>query len=65
MKLGEVFELGSRTPTNGLCAISFSSIYSVFAAMRFTDEIPWERGKGHFDLKCPDGQVTFRISRKR
>ncbi len=64
MRKGQSFALGAKTPEpDGVCARAFMSIYPVALARRFSDEIPWERGKGHFDVKCPDGCVVFRLSR--
>lgn len=63
---GQRFLLGAKTPEpEGLCARAFLSIYPVALAMRFSDEIPWERGQGFFDVKCPDGKALFRISREK
>jgi len=65
MKKGQAFLIGSRTPEpEGVCARSFASIYPVAMAMRFFDEIPWERGNGFFDVTCPDACVVFRLSRE-
>ena len=64
MKIGEVFILGVRTPEpNGICARAYASIYPTSTALRFSDEIPWEKGRGYFDISCPDGLVTYRLSR--
>jgi len=53
---------GAEVP-NGMCARAFHTIYPVAMAMRFSDEISWEKGRGYFDVVCPDGNITYRLSR--
>ena len=52
-KIGEVFTLGGKTP-GSMCARAYASIYPTAMAMRFSEEIPWEQGRGYFDITCPD-----------
>ena len=64
MEVGETFTVGSSTPNpKGICARAFSAIYPITTAMRFSEEISWEKGKGYYDVYCPDGMVQFRLSR--
>jgi len=64
MRKGQAFVLGARTPEpEGICARSFASLYPTATALRFSEETPWERGKGFMDVRCPDGQVVYRLSR--
>lgn len=63
-KKREKFIIGARTPIpNRMCARAFSVIYPTAMAMRFSENIPWERGKGYFDIVCPDTYVVYRLSR--
>lgn len=60
---GEVFVIGARTPdSKGICCQAFSSISSMKLAMSFTQRIDWET-KEYFDITCPHGVVTYRLSR--
>jgi hypothetical protein len=62
-KLGEVFIIGARTPaTPGICCQAFSSLASMKLAMMYTDKMSWEKND-HFDVTCPHGHVTYRLSR--
>jgi hypothetical protein len=62
-KLGEVFIIGARTPaTPGICCQAFSSIASMKLAMMYTDKMSWEKND-YFDVTCPHGHVTYRLSR--
>jgi uncharacterized repeat protein (TIGR04076 family) len=64
MKRGDVFILGVRTPEpNGMCARTYASIYPTSMALRFSEEMPWEKGRGYVEIVCPDGLVTYRLSR--
>lgn len=61
---GEVHEIGPRTPTGiGICCQAFDSLNSMRLAMAYTKKMSWETQK-HFDIMCPHGVVTFRLSRK-
>ena len=48
---------------DGMCSRSFLSIFPVALAMRHSEEVPMERGKGFVDITCPDGQTTYRLTR--
>jgi uncharacterized repeat protein (TIGR04076 family) len=64
-KQGEVFTIGGRTPEpNGICCQAFSAIEPMKLAMMLTDKMDWET-KGYFDIVCPHGFVTYRLSRIR
>ena len=62
VKAGSSWIIGIVTPT-GMCARSFISIFPVAMAMRFSEESPWERGKGYVDVTCPEGHTIFRLTR--
>ena len=60
---GEVFIIGARTPgSKGICCQAFSSISSMKLAMSLTEKMSWET-KEYFDIVCPHGFVTYRLSR--
>jgi uncharacterized repeat protein (TIGR04076 family) len=62
-RLGETFVLGARTPEGiGICANALNAIYPIALAMRLTDRMAWETQET-FDVMCPHGGVTYRISR--
>ncbi len=62
-RIGEEYILGARTPeTNSICINALTAIHPMNLAMRMTDKMYWEK-EDHFDLVCPHGAVTFRISR--
>ena len=63
MKKGDTFIIGAKTPEpNGICARSFAALYPVAAAMRFSEETSWEK-EGRCLLACPDGTVTYSLTR--
>ena len=60
---GEVFIIGARTPdSKGICSQAFSAISPMRLTMSLTDKMDWEK-KEHFDITCPHGVVTYRLSR--
>jgi uncharacterized repeat protein (TIGR04076 family) len=60
---GEVFTLGPRTPPEkGICCIAFTAISPMKLAMAYTEKMEWET-KDYFDIVCPHGVVTYRLSR--
>jgi uncharacterized repeat protein (TIGR04076 family) len=64
-RLGETFVLGPRTPASeGMCTNAFNALYPMSLAMRLTDKMSWEK-QDHFDITCPHGRVTYRLSRIR
>jgi uncharacterized repeat protein (TIGR04076 family) len=61
---GEGFIIGGRTPdSKGICCQAFSAISPMKLAMSLTKKMDWETGD-FFDVVCPHGFVTFRLSRK-
>jgi uncharacterized repeat protein (TIGR04076 family) len=60
--LGQTFVIGSSTP-EGMCARAFAAIYPVSLAMRFSEEMSWEQGRGYVDVMCSDNDVVCRLSR--
>lgn len=60
---GETFIIGPRTPAaNGICCQAFSAIAPMKLAMAYTEKMEWEK-KDYFDITCPHGIVTYRLSR--
>jgi uncharacterized repeat protein (TIGR04076 family) len=63
-KQGEVYTIGARTPgPEGICGKAFHAIHPIAFSMRFSDRLPFEKEEGHYDVMCPDGFVTYRLSR--
>lgn len=61
---GEVYTMGARTPEqNGMCCRAFHAVHPVALAMRFSERLPFEKKDGYYDVVCPDGFVTYRLSR--
>ncbi|MBN1361934.1 MAG: hypothetical protein JW993_15160 [Sedimentisphaerales bacterium] len=62
---GEVFILGPRTPEGkGICCQALSALSSMKLALALTERMDWET-KDYFDITCPHGVVTYRLSRAR
>jgi hypothetical protein len=62
-KLNEVFVIGPRTPSSaGICCQAFSAIAPMKLAMMYTEKMDWEKND-FFDIVCPHGYVTYRLSR--
>ncbi|MCU0612076.1 MAG: hypothetical protein MUE60_09850 [Candidatus Eisenbacteria bacterium] len=62
---GEVFTLGPRTPEGtGICFQAMGAIAAMKLALALTDRMDWKT-KDHFDITCPHGMVTYRLSRER
>lgn len=62
---GETYMLGARTPdSKGICMQALSAISSMKLAMALTDKMEWET-KEYFDITCPHGIATFRLSRSK
>jgi hypothetical protein len=60
---GEVHEIGPRTPgPEGICCQAFGALNPMKLAMMYTTRMEWET-KDYFDITCPHGVVTFRLSR--
>ncbi len=65
VKESEEFVLGARTPAeNPICTNALMAIQPMALAMKLTNKMYWEKNE-YFDLVCPHGAVTFRISRIR
>ena len=60
--LGQSWEMHVHTPA-GMCGRAFAMLYPYLLSMRFADEIFLERSRGYAEFVCPDGDVTFRVSR--
>jgi uncharacterized repeat protein (TIGR04076 family) len=61
---GEVFKIDARTPAvKGICCQAFSAIASMKLAMMYTDKMSWEKND-YFDITCPHGFVTYRLTRE-
>jgi hypothetical protein len=59
---GEVYELDGRTPgPTGMCCQAFAALNSTRLAMAVTPK--GSDVKDPFDITCPHGAVTFRLSR--
>jgi uncharacterized repeat protein (TIGR04076 family) len=66
MKLGDTFIIGPLTPEPlPICSAAFLALYSLTNALRFTESTKLEDADGNHDVVCPDGTVTFRLSRMR
>ena len=62
---GEVFMIGPRTPEGiGICCQALGAISSMKLALALTEKMGWET-KDYFDVTCPHGLVTYRLSRVR
>ena len=62
---GETYMLTARTPEPaGIRGRAFATMHPMAFAMRWTEEMPWEK-TDHVDVVCPDGFVTYRLSRIR
>jgi len=65
VRKGESYVLGARTPEpRGMCQRAMHSLHPVAFAMRWTDKMQWEKTE-FVDIVCPDGFVTYRLSRIR
>lgn len=62
-KKGETYILSSRTPGPvGMCGMSFAAFNPMVFAMRRIERMEFETTDFR-DLVCPDGCVTYRLSR--
>lgn len=62
-RLGEIFTIGPRTPAaRGICSQAFSAIAPMRLVMTYTNKMYWEKNE-YFDVTCPHGVVTYRLSR--
>jgi uncharacterized repeat protein (TIGR04076 family) len=62
-KKGEIYILTARTPEpRGMCGRAFASIHPMAFAMSWSEKMEWEKAD-HVNVICPDGYVTYRLSR--
>ncbi|MBN2008380.1 hypothetical protein JW960_03420 [candidate division KSB1 bacterium] len=63
---GETFILNARTPANsrGICSTAYMALHSMAFAKMMIDKMEWEK-EDQFDITCPHGAVTYRLSRVR
>jgi uncharacterized repeat protein (TIGR04076 family) len=62
---GETYMLTARTPEPaGICGRAFATMHPMAFAMRWTEEMPWEK-TDYVNVVCPDGFVTYRLLRIR
>jgi len=60
---GETYTLTARTPEpTGMCGRAFAALHATAFALRWTENMAWEKAD-HVDVACPDGSVTFRLTR--
>jgi uncharacterized repeat protein (TIGR04076 family) len=60
---GEIYIIDARTPSSrGICCQAFTAMSSMKLAMMYTEKMEWE-SKEYFDIVCPHGHVTYRLSR--
>jgi len=63
-RLGEKYIIGPRTPEPaGMCCRAFHAVHPIAFSMRFNDRMVFEKEEGYYDVICPDGYVTYRLSR--
>ena len=61
---GEVFVIGARTPeSKGICSQAFAALGPMRLVMATTERLEWEKND-YFDITCPHGVVTYRLSRQ-
>lgn len=62
-RTGDLFIFGDRTPQD-MCAKAFQAVYPVAIALQEGGTIK-ENGEtvDYVDITCPDGHVTYRLSR--
>lgn len=60
---GEMYIIDGRTPESpGICSNAFSALSNSVFVMMTNDTRPVGMNE-HYDLVCPHGKVTFRMSR--
>ena len=60
---GEIYTFTARTPEpTGMCGRAFAAIHPMAFAMRWSEKMDWEN-LDYVDVTCPDGFVTYRLSR--
>ena len=64
-RTGESYILTARTPQGaGMCGRAFAAIHPMAFAMRWSEKMDWEKDE-YVDVTCPDGFVTYRLSRMK
>ena len=64
-KKNETCILTARTPEpKGMCGRAFAAIHPMAFAMRWTEMMIWEKND-YIDIVCPDGFVTYRLTRMK
>ena len=61
-RLGEKYIIGGKTPEGGMCGRAFCAIHPMAFAMRWSEKMEFEKNE-YQEISCPDGVVTFRLSR--
>jgi len=62
---GEMYLFDARTPgPKSICCRAFAAMNSMRMAMAVTDQKDLENLR-YFDVTCPHGAVTFRLSRMK
>ena len=62
-EMGEIYMIGARTPeSRGICSQAFGAMLSMKLVLSLTDQLDSET-KDYYDIVCPHGFVTFRLSR--
>ena len=62
---GETYLLNARTPASkGICCQALTAMNSMRMAMAVTDQEDLNNSE-YFDVTCPHGAVTFRLTRKK
>ncbi len=62
-ELGEKHILTGRSPEGkGICRSAMGAIDSMALSMMLTEKMDWEK-QDYFDITCPHGVVTFRLTR--
>jgi len=46
-----------------MCCRAFAAVYPSSIAMRFSEKCVWQDDEEYIDVKCPDGFVTYRLTR--
>jgi uncharacterized repeat protein (TIGR04076 family) len=60
---GETYIITARTPEpGGMCGRAFAAVLPKAFAMQWSEKMGWEKAD-YANVICPDGFVTFRLSR--
>ncbi len=58
----EIYHYCGRTPEKPMCIMALNACLPMSHALSLTDQMKWEK-KDYFEVTCPHGAVTFRITR--